>query len=70
MGHFTDSKAVVFILSGGSRNSRLQALSVSVFLTLRKFSITLIPEWISRDSDIITRADPGIFVVTITRFTQ
>ena len=34
VGHFTDSKAVVFILSGGFRNPRLQALSMSVFLTL------------------------------------
>ena len=55
----TDSKAVVFILSGGSRNSRLQALSMSVFLTLRKYRITLIPVWKSRDSDIITRANMG-----------
>ena len=59
MGHFTDSKAVVFILSGGSRNPRLQDLFVSVFLTLRKFRITLIPVLISKDSDIITKADQG-----------
>ena len=39
VGHMTDSKATVFILSGGSRNPRLQALSMSVFLTLRKYRI-------------------------------
>ena len=59
VGHMTDSKAAVYILSGGSRNPRLQALSLSVFLTLRKYGITLIPIWKSRDSDIITRADLG-----------
>ena len=35
----------------------MQQLSLSVFLTLRKYRITLIPVWMSRDSDIITRAD-------------
>ena len=59
IGHYTDSKAVVYILSGGSRNPRLQALSLSVFLNLRKYGITLIPMWLSRDSHIITRADLG-----------
>ena len=37
----------------------MQALALSVFLTLRRFRITLIPVWVSRDSDIITRADLG-----------
>ena len=59
VGHYTDSKSVAFILSGGFRNTRLQKLSIDLFLKLRKFKITLIPIWISRDSEIIARADLG-----------
>ena len=42
VGHMTDSKYAVYILSVGSRNPRLQDLSLSVFLTLRKYRTRLI----------------------------
>ena len=43
VGHYTDNKAVTFILSGGSRNPRLQKLSLEIFLALRKFRIVWVP---------------------------
>ena len=50
---------VTFILSGGSRNPRLQKLSLEIFLALRKYRILLVPTWISRENDIISWADWG-----------
>ena len=50
VGHYTDNKAVTFILSGGSRNSRLQKLALEIFLALRKYRILLVPTWVSRDN--------------------
>ena len=46
VGHYTDNKAVTYILSGGSRNFRLQKLSLEIFLTLRKYRIILVTTWI------------------------
>jgi hypothetical protein len=57
--HYTDNKAVVCILGGGSRNVKLQALALEIFLKLRLFDIVLYPIWISRDSEIISWADSG-----------
>ena len=59
VGHYTDNKAVTFILSGGSRNPRLQKLALEVFLALRKFHILLVPIWVSRENEIISWADWG-----------
>jgi hypothetical protein len=35
VGHYKDTKAVTFILSGGSRNSGLQKFSLEIFLVLK-----------------------------------
>jgi hypothetical protein len=35
VGHYKDTKAVTFILSGGSRNPGLQKLSLEIFLVLK-----------------------------------
>ena len=59
VGHYTDNKAVTYILSGGSRNPRLQKLALEVFLALRKFHILLVPVWVSRENEIISWADWG-----------
>ena len=59
VGHYTDNKAVTFILSGGSRNPGLQKLSLEIFLSLRKFRILLVPIWVSRENEIISWADWG-----------
>ena len=57
--HFTDSKAMVFIINGGSRNMKLQPLVVQTILALREFNIVVEPVWISRDSEVIKIADMG-----------
>ena len=59
VGHYTDNKAVVFILGSGSRQPKLQFMAMDVFLSLRKFRIILHPVWISRDSEIIQWAGSG-----------
>ena len=59
VGHYTDNKAVSFILAGGSRQPKLQKLALEVFLALRKFNIVLVPIWVSRDNEIISWADRG-----------
>ena len=37
----------------------MQALALAIFLSLRKYNITLIPIWVSREHEIITWADLG-----------
>ena len=59
VGHYTDNKALMYILGGGSKQPKLQALAMEVFMSLRKFRITLCPVRISRDSEIIQWADSG-----------
>ena len=59
VGHYSDNKAVSFILAGGSRQPKLQKLALDVFLALRKFNIVLVPIWVSRDNEIISWADKG-----------
>ena len=59
VGHYNDNVAVVFILDSGSKQPKLQALAMDVFMSLRKYNITLCPVWISRDSAIIQWADSG-----------
>ena len=59
IGHYGDNKAVCFILAGGSRQPKLQKLALDIFLALRKFNITLIPIWVSRENELISRADKG-----------
>jgi hypothetical protein len=59
VAHYTDNKSVTYILSGGSRNPRLQKLALEVFLSLRKFHILLVPVWVSREDEIISWADWG-----------
>jgi hypothetical protein len=65
--HYTDNKAVVCILGGGSRQPKLQVLALEIFLKLRSFIISLYPIWISRDFEIISWAvqGQGIFIVMI-----
>ena len=57
--HYTDSKAMMYIIGGGSKQPRLQRLLRDAILNLRKFNITIHPLWISRDSEIIKFADGG-----------
>ena len=59
VGHYTDSKATVAILGGGSRNTKLQKLAIEIFLSLLAFNIKLVPVWVTRDSQIIQWADSG-----------
>ena len=59
VGHYTDNKGCVFILGGGSRQLKLQALALAIFLSLRRHGITLIPVWVSRENEIISWADLG-----------
>ena len=59
VGHYTDNVATVYILGSGSRQPKLQALALDVFMSLRKYNITLCPVWITRDSAIIQWADSG-----------
>jgi hypothetical protein len=56
VGHYTDNKAVCYIMLGGSRQ---QKLTMYIFLSLRKHNIVLSPVWISRESEIIMWADSG-----------
>ena len=57
--HYTDSKAMVFIIGGGSRNPQLQRMIRKTILNLRSHNIRIDPVWISRESEIITYADAG-----------
>ena len=59
VGHYTDNVATVYIMGSGSRQPKLQALDLDIFMSLRKFNITLVPVWITRDSAIIQWADSG-----------
>ena len=59
ISHYSDSKACVAILGGGSRNTKLQKLAMEIFLSLSDFNIKLLPVWVSRDSEIIQWADSG-----------
>jgi hypothetical protein len=59
VGHYTDNKGCVCILGSGSRQPILQALALAIFLSLRRYNITLIPIWVSREHEIITWADQG-----------
>ena len=59
IGHYGDNKAVCFILAGGSRQPKLQKLALDIFLALRKFNITLVPIWVSRENELISWADKG-----------
>ena len=59
VGHYTDNKAVCFIMGGGSRQPKLQKLAMSIFLALRKHNIVLNPIWISRESEVIQWVDSG-----------
>ena len=59
IGHYGDNKAVGFILAGGSRQPKLQKLALDIFLALKKFNITLVPIWVSRENDLISWADKG-----------
>ena len=59
VGYYIDNVAVVYILGSGSKQPKLQALAMEVFMSLRKYRITLCPVWISRDSEIMQWADSG-----------
>ena len=59
VGQYTDNVAVVYILGSGSKQSTVQALALEVFMSLRKYNITLCPVWVSQDSAIIQWADSG-----------
>ena len=59
VGHYIDNKGCVCILGSGSRQPKLQALALAIFLSLRRHNITLIPIWFSREHEIITWADQG-----------
>ena len=59
VSHFTDSKAMVYILTGGSRNVLLQPMVVEATLALRNFNVVVEPVWVSRDDGIIQYADMG-----------
>ena len=50
VGHYTDNKACVFILGGGSRQPKLQSLALAIFLSLRQYGITLVPIWVSTEN--------------------
>jgi hypothetical protein len=49
----------VCILGSVSRQPKLQALALAIFLSLRQYGITLVPIWVSRENEIITWADAG-----------
>ena len=59
VGHYTDNKAVCYIIVGGYRQPKLQSLVMSIFLALIKHSIVLTLVWITRESEIIMWADSG-----------
>ena len=45
--------------SGGSRHQKFQKLALDIFLALKKFNITLVPIWVSRENELISWADKG-----------
>ena len=59
IAHFTDNKALVFIIAKGSRNRTLHPLIVEVTLKLREFGIKVDPVWLSREEGMIKYADMG-----------
>ena len=59
VAHYTDSQAMVAIISRGSRNPKLHPMVVEALLTLRKYGITVEAVWKPREDEIITWADQG-----------
>ena len=59
VAHYTDSKAMMFIIAQGSRNRKLQPLIMEAKLSCRKYNIIVEPIWISRDDERIKFADIG-----------
>ena len=59
VAHFTDNKALVYIIAKGSRNRVLQPLIVEVTLKLREYGIRVDPVWMSREEGVIKYADLG-----------
>ena len=59
VAHYTDSKAMMFIIAQGSRNRKLQPLIMEAKLSCRKYNILVEPIWISRDDERIKFADMG-----------
>ena len=59
IAHFTDNKALVYIIAKGSRNRKLHPLIVEVILKLREYGIKVDPVWMSREEGIIKYADLG-----------
>ena len=57
--HFTDNKAVTYILRSGSRKPELHKLVVEIVLACRENNIRLEVEWKNRDDSIIDHADLG-----------
>ena len=59
IAHYTDSKAMAAIVAKGSRNPKLQPLILEAVLALRKYHISVVAMWRSRESGVIKWADMG-----------
>ena len=57
--HLTDNKAVEYIFKSGSRNPKIHALVVDVFLSCRSLRILLTVSWRSRSDPLLQIADTG-----------
>ena len=59
IAHYTDNKAMAFIIEKGSRNRKLHPMIVEATLSLRHYGISMKAMWVSREEGIIALADLG-----------